>query len=98
VLPTPPRGGVGKIGGVVAFHSFLTTLIICRVWFKKTSTKASEDEGSVTFSFNFPFPLEAIFHLPPSTYVSTKLARASMKAGLIFSLKGISRVGVLSFE
>jgi hypothetical protein len=53
--------------------------------------------GWVTFSFNFPFPLEAIFYLPPSTYVFTELARVSMKEGLILSLKGISKVGVFSF-
>jgi hypothetical protein len=38
------------------------------------------------------------FHLPPSTYVPTKLARISMKVGSMFSLNGISRVEVLSFE
>jgi hypothetical protein len=34
-----------------------------------------------------------IFHLPPSTYVFAKLARISMKEGLILSLKEISKVG-----
>jgi hypothetical protein len=42
--------------------------------------------------------LEAIFHLPPSTFVSTELAKVSMKVGLILSLKGISKVGVLYFR
>jgi hypothetical protein len=56
-----------------------------------------EEGGLVTFSFNFPFPLEPIFCLPPSTYVLAKLVRVSMKEGSILSLKGISRVRVLSF-
>jgi hypothetical protein len=37
------------------------------------------------------------FRLPPSTCVYAKLARVSMKEGLIFSLKGISRVGGVVF-
>ncbi len=40
-----------------------------------------------TFSFNFPFPLEVIFCLPPSTCVPAKLTRDSMKDGLMLSLK-----------
>jgi hypothetical protein len=37
--------------------------------------------------------LEAIFHLPPLTCVLVELVRVSMKEGLIFSLKGIFKVG-----
>ncbi len=47
---------------------------------------------------HLPFTLEAIFHLPPSNYVLAKLPRVSMKHDSIISLKGISRVGVLSFR
>jgi hypothetical protein len=97
VLQTPPRRGVGRIVEVLTLFSFLTSLVASKVYLKGTSTKASKEGVLVTFSFNFPFPLEAIFHLPPSTCVSTELTRASMKVGLIFSLKGISRVRVLSF-
>jgi hypothetical protein len=53
----------------------------------------SEEGGSVTFSFNFPFPLEVIFHLSPSTCVLAELVRVSMKEDSLFSLKGISRWG-----
>ncbi len=98
VFRTSPRGGVGRINGVVAIFSLLTSLVVYRVWLKGTSTKVWEERGSITFSFNFSFPLEAIFYLPPSTCVYAKLARASMQMGLIFFLKGISKVGVLSFE
>jgi hypothetical protein len=56
-----------------------------------------EEGGLVIFSFNFPFPLEAIFCIPHSTCVSTKLARISMKTSFILSLKEIFKVGVLSF-
>jgi hypothetical protein len=97
MLWTPPGGKVGRIGEVVTVLSFLTSFVICRIWFKGTSTKALEEGGSIIFSFNFPFHLEAIFHLPPSTYVYTKLARVSMKKGSILSFKGISKMGVLSF-
>jgi hypothetical protein len=97
VLWIPLRRKVERIDGVVTFFSFFTLLVVSKVWFKGTSIEALEEGGEVTFSFNFPFPLEAIFHLPPSTCVFVKLARASMKVGLILSLKGISRVGVLSF-
>jgi hypothetical protein len=89
---------VGRTSGVVALLSLLTLSIVYKVLLKRTSTKASKDGGSITFSFNFPFPLEAIFRLPPSTYVPTELTRVSMKEGLIFSFKGIFKVGVLSFE
>jgi hypothetical protein len=34
-----------------------------------------EEGGLVIFSFNFPFPLEAFFCLPASTYVPAKLTR-----------------------
>jgi hypothetical protein len=47
----------------------------------------SEEGGLVILSFNLPFPLEAIFCLPLSTYVLAKLARVTMKEGSIFSLK-----------
>jgi hypothetical protein len=57
----------------------------------------SEEGGSVTFSFNFPFPFEAIFHLPLSTCVLAELVRVSMKEDSILSFNGISKVGVLSF-
>jgi hypothetical protein len=57
-----------------------------------------EEASSIILSFNFPFPLETNFHFPPSTYVLAKLAKISMKEGLIISFKGISRVGVLSFD
>jgi hypothetical protein len=89
---------VGKTGGVVAFFSLLTLSVVCKIWFKGTSTKMLKEQGSIIFSFNFPFPLEVIFHLPPSTCVLAKLARISLKEGSIFSHKGISRVGVMSFE
>jgi hypothetical protein len=98
MLQTPLRGGLGRIGGVVALLSLLTSSVVYKVWLKGTSTKALEEGGLVTFSFNFPFPLEPIFCLPPSTYVLAKLARVSMKEGSILSLKGISKVRVLSFE
>jgi hypothetical protein len=98
MLRTPLGGGVGRIGGIVAFLYLLTSSIVYKVWFKGTSTKALKEGGLVTFSFNFPFPLEAIFSLPPSTYVLVELARVSMKEGSILSFKGISRVGVLSFK
>jgi len=55
---------VGKTNGVVFILSLLTLFIICRIWFKRTSTKMSNEGGSINFSFNFPFPLEEIFHLP----------------------------------
>ncbi len=97
VLWTPLGEGVGKIDGIIVLLSLLTSLVVCRVWFKITSTKASKEGILITFSFNFPFPLEAIFCLPPSTCVFAKLARISMKEGLIFSFKGISKVGVLFF-
>jgi hypothetical protein len=42
--------------------------------------------------------LEANFHFQPSTCVIVELARISIKEGLIFSLEGISRVGMMSFE
>jgi hypothetical protein len=91
---TPPGRGVGRIGKVIALLSLLTSSIVYKIWLKGTSIKASKE----AFSFNFAFPLEAIFHLPPSTYVFTKLARFSMKAGSIFSFKGISKAWVLSFK
>jgi hypothetical protein len=86
---------VGIASGVVTLLSLFTLFVVCKVWFKRTSTKALEEGGLVTFSFNFPFPLEAIFCLLPSTYVPTELAKVSMKEGLIPSFKGISKVGVL---
>jgi hypothetical protein len=97
VFWTSPRGRARRTCGVVAFFFLLTSSIIYKVWLKGTSIKVSKEGGLITFSFDFPFLLEAIFHLPPSTYVSTKLVRVSMKASSIFSLKGISKVGVLSF-
>jgi hypothetical protein len=72
---------VGIIGGVVALFSLLTSSIIYKVWFKGTSTKALEEGGLATFSFNFPFPFEAIFSLPPSTHVLVELAKVFMKEG-----------------
>jgi hypothetical protein len=47
---------------------------------------------------HLPFPLETVFHPPPSNYVPAKLPRVSMKDDSIISLKGIPRVGVLSFR
>jgi len=61
VLRTPPRGWVGRTGGVVALLSLLISFIVYKVWLKGTPTKALEEGGSITFSFNFPFPLEVIF-------------------------------------
>ncbi len=87
-----------RTGGVVVLLSLLTMSVACKIWFKGTSTKVSKEGGSVTFSFNFPFPLEVILCLPPLTCVLAKLARVSMKESLILSPKGISRVGVMSFE
>jgi hypothetical protein len=98
VLQIPLKGGVGRIGGVVAFLSLLTSSVVCKIWFKETSTKALEEGGSVTIFFNFPFPLQVNFHLPPSTCVLVELARISMKEGSILSRKGISKVRVISFE
>jgi hypothetical protein len=89
---TRRRGGKNMWGRNFFFlssHRYLST---------KSGSKASEEGGSITFSFNFPFPLEAIFRLPPSTYVSTELERVYMKTSSILSFKGISRVGVLSFK
>ncbi len=100
----PLGGGVGIIGGVMALLSLILLPFFCRprVWLKETSTKtpwyALEEGGLVIFSLNFPFSLEENFHLPPSTYVPIKLAKVSMKKSLILSLKGISKVGVLSFK
>jgi hypothetical protein len=51
-----------------------------------------EEKGFVTFSFNFPFLLEVIFRFPPSTCVVVKLAKVSMKEGLILFFKEVSRV------
>ncbi len=90
------RGGKNRCGSNLSF--FLHIVSCIQSLFKGTSTKALEEGGLITFSFNFPFPLEAIFHLPPSTFVSTELAKVSMKVGLILSLKGISKVGVLYFR
>jgi hypothetical protein len=98
VLWIPPRGRVERTCGVVAFFSLLTSLVVYKVWPKGTSIKVSEEGGLIIFSFNFPFPLGANFHLPPSTCVSIKLVKVCMKACSIFSLKGISRVGVLFFR
>jgi hypothetical protein len=56
-----------------------------------------KEGGSITFSFNLHFPLEAKFHLPPLTYVLVKLAKVSMKKGSIFFFKGISKVGGVIF-
>jgi hypothetical protein len=50
------------------------------------------------FLLQLSLSLEAIFYLPPSTYVFIELTKVSMKEGLIFSLKGISKVGVFSFR
>jgi hypothetical protein len=95
--PDTTRGRGGKTGGVVALFFLLTSSLVCKVWLKRTSTKASEEGGLVTFSFNFPFLLEAIFYLPPLTCVFIKLIRVSMKESSILSFKGISKVGVLFF-
>jgi hypothetical protein len=64
VLQTPPRGGVGNTIGIVVFISLLTSFVVYKVWFKGMSIKALEERGSVTLSFNFPFPFEEIFRLP----------------------------------
>jgi hypothetical protein len=93
VLQIPLGGGVRRTGGVVALLSLLTLSVVYKIWFKGTSTKALKEGGLVTFSFNFPFPLEVIFCLPQSTCVLAELARVSMKEGLILSRKGISRAG-----
>ncbi len=102
VLLIPSKGGVGRIGGVVALLFLFILFIVCRlrVWLKGTSTKASwftlEKASSIILSFNFPFPLEMIFCFSTSTYVLAKLARISMKEGSILFFKGISRVVVLA--
>jgi len=59
-------------------HLFKGTLI-------NASWSTLEEEGLVIFSFNFPFPLEVFFHLPPLTCVPMALARVSMKDDLMFS-------------
>jgi hypothetical protein len=56
-----------------------------------------KERAHVPFSFDLPFPLEAFYCFPPSTWVLAKLARFSMKASSIFSPIRISREGVLSF-
>jgi hypothetical protein len=57
-----------------------------------------KEGGSITFSFNLPFPLEAKFYLPPLTCVLVKLAKVSMKKGSILFFKGISKVGGVIFQ
>ncbi len=72
---TNRRGGKNMWGSSLSFS--FTLSIVYKLSFKRTSIKTSEEGGLITFSFDFPFPLEIIFHLPPSTYVSTKLTRAN---------------------
>ncbi len=60
---------MGRTCGVITLLSLFTSSVIYRIWFKRTSTKTSEEGGLV----NFPFPLEVIFCLPPSTYVPAEL-------------------------
>lgn len=104
VFQIPQGGRVGRTSRVVPLLYLLISFVVSRpkVQFKGTSTKASwstlKKVGLLIFSFNFPFPFEAIFRLPPSTCVHAKLVIVSMKEGSILSLKGISRVGVLSFK
>jgi len=99
VLWILPWGGVGKTYGVVAILSLLISFIVWKLifWLKGTSTKVSwfrsKEGGLVVLSFNFPFPLEVFFCLPPLTCVHAELIKISMKNGLMFFLKVISRVG-----
>jgi pyruvate/2-oxoacid:ferredoxin oxidoreductase alpha subunit len=83
---------VDKTGGAIALLYLLTLLVVYKVWLKRTSTKASKEGGLITFSFNFPFPLETIHCFPPSTCVSIKVAKVSMNEGSILSLEGICKV------
>jgi hypothetical protein len=62
MLQTPPRGGVGRISGVVAFLSLLTLSIVYRVWFKGTLIKVSEETLSPS---TFLFPWKPFFASHP---------------------------------
>ncbi len=76
---TRRRGGKNWWGSSPSISLHILVVCIPAIWFKGTSTKVSsstlEEGGLVIFSFNFPFPLEAFFCLPPSTYVPAKLTR-----------------------
>ncbi len=98
---TKRKDGKNQWGSSVSFSHILCYLRSI-IQFKGTSIKPPDLHQRREFlflSFNVPFPFElTFFRFPPSTYVPTKLARVLMKECSIFSLDGISKVRVLSFE
>jgi hypothetical protein len=93
VLYTPLGRGVGRTCGVITFLSLLTLFVIYRIWFKGTPKKLLEEEGSIIFPFNFPFPLEAIFHLPLEPMFLQSLQKFPRKKVQYFPLRESPRRG-----
>jgi hypothetical protein len=93
---TRRRGGKNKWG---SSHFYSPHIVSCLQSLAQRNLHKGVKRGrfghfllQLSLSFGGHFPP------PPSTYVSAKLAKVSMKVGLILYLKGISRVGLLYFE
>jgi hypothetical protein len=95
---TPPWRGVGRIGGVVALLSLLTSSIVYKVWFKGTSTKALEEGRFGHFLLQLSLSLGSHFQPPTFNLCSCRTCKSFHERGLNTLLQGNLQGGGVIFR